>query len=230
MLRYFFTIIIALWAMSVSANVVITGTRVIYPSNQKTVSVQLTNAGKKPSLVQAWIDNGDPKAAPETIKTPFVITPPISRIDGNKGQTLRITYTGASLPNDRESIFYLNVLDIPPKPKDQSQNYLQIALRSRIKLFFRPVELTISPSDAYSQVKWRGQGKQLLVDNPTPYYITYPEVKVGAAETVSANMIAPFSQATFQLNKAIPASATTVTWTVINDYGATPSGTSTMQH
>ncbi len=34
MLRYFFTIIIALWAMSVSANVVITGTRVIYPSNQ----------------------------------------------------------------------------------------------------------------------------------------------------------------------------------------------------
>ena len=60
MLRYFFTIIIALWAMSVSANVVITGTRVIYPSNQKTVSVQLTNVGTKPSLVQAWIDNGDP--------------------------------------------------------------------------------------------------------------------------------------------------------------------------
>lgn len=68
------------------------------------------------------------------------------------------------------------------------------------------------------------------MDNPTPYYITYSEVKVGTAETVSANMIAPFSQATFQLNKAIPASATTVTWTVINDYGATPSGTSTMQY
>ncbi|MFQ1050590.1 fimbria/pilus periplasmic chaperone [Avibacterium paragallinarum] len=230
MLKFFFTIIIAFMAMSVSANVIITGTRVIYPSNQKNVSVQLTNAGTNPSLVQAWIDNGDPKASPETIKTPFVITPPISRIDGNKGQTLRITYTGASLPKDRGSIFYLNVLDIPPKPKDQNQNYLQISLRSRIKLFFRTVELTISPSDAYSQVKWRGQGKQLFVDNPTPYYITYPEVKIGTAETLSANMIAPFSQATFQLNKPIPAKATTVTWTVINDYGATPSGTSAMQY
>ncbi|TID15846.1 molecular chaperone [Avibacterium paragallinarum] len=181
MLKFFFTIIIAFMAMSVSANVIITGTRVIYPSNQKNVSVQLTNAGTNPSLVQAWIDNGDPKAS-------------------------------------------------PPKPKDQNQNYLQISLRSRIKLFFRPVELTISPSDAYSQVKWRGQGKQLFVDNPTPYYITYPEVKIGTAETLSANMIAPFSQATFQLNKPIPAKATTVTWTVINDYGATPSGTSAMQY
>ncbi|HGY8840292.1 TPA: fimbria/pilus periplasmic chaperone, partial [Escherichia coli] len=103
-------IIFTISAYPVSANVVITGTRVIYPAGQHNVNVQLTNVGISPSLIQAWIDNGDPKAAPETIKTPFVITPPIARIDGNKGQTLRLSYTGEPLPADRESVFYLNVL------------------------------------------------------------------------------------------------------------------------
>ncbi|EHV4506050.1 fimbria/pilus periplasmic chaperone, partial [Escherichia coli] len=130
-------IIFTISAYPVSANVVITGTRVIYPAGQHNVNVQLTNVGISPSLIQAWIDNGDPKAAPETIKTPFVITPPIARIDGNKGQTLRLSYTGEPLPADRESVFYLNVLDIPPNPRDKNKNYLQIAIRSRIKIFFR---------------------------------------------------------------------------------------------
>ncbi|MEN2733548.1 fimbria/pilus periplasmic chaperone [Escherichia coli] len=46
-----------------------------------------------------------------------MITPPIFRMDSKSGQTVRIVYTGESLPKDRESLFYLNVLDIPAKPR-----------------------------------------------------------------------------------------------------------------
>ncbi|AIL31989.1 molecular chaperone [Basilea psittacipulmonis DSM 24701] len=213
---------------------VIMATRVIYPSDQKSVSLELTNSGKRPSLVQVWIDNGNPDASPEKITAPFVVTPPVARVDNGKGQTLRITYTGEPLPTDRESIFYVNVLDIPPKPKagEASPNYLQIAIRSRIKLFFRPTTLSISPSEAYQQVKWsleNSKGKTYLVaDNPTPYYITYGTLYAlqngKKIQAPNADMVAPFSQARFLLNSPIK-SAKEIIWTTINDYGGRTKGT-----
>ena len=41
------------------ANIVINGTRVLYPENNKEVIVQLINTGDAPALVQSWIDDGD---------------------------------------------------------------------------------------------------------------------------------------------------------------------------
>lgn len=215
-----------------SANVVITGTRVIYPAGQHNINVQLTNVGTSPSLIQAWIDNGDPKAAPETIKTPFVIMPPITRIDSNKGQMLRLSYTGEPLPTDRESVFYLNVLDIPPNPKDKNKNYLQIAIRSRIKIFFRPESIKIKFSEAYEKVKWGTRDNQLIIENPTPYFITYSQLEIvndrNRYNLPYAGMIAPFSQMSFPLPKPIKA-GTRVNWTVIDDNGARPTGTVLLQ-
>ncbi|MGS9149438.1 fimbria/pilus periplasmic chaperone, partial [Salmonella enterica subsp. enterica serovar Infantis] len=70
-------------------------------------------------------------------------------------------YTGEPLPRDRESGFYLNVLDIPSRPETEESetdggpiNYLQLAVRSRIKLFFRPDTLSQSQADERRQVKW----------------------------------------------------------------------------
>lgn len=212
------------------AGIVVTGTRVIYPAQQKNVSVQLSNIGDSPALVQAWIDNGDPKMLPEQIKTPFVITPPISRVDAEKGQTLRITHTGEALPQDRESVFYLNVLDIPPKPNAEQgiDNYLQFAIRTRIKLFYRP-NFPMASHEAYDKVTWRVEQKQLIADNPTPYFITYNhiELKQGGRtiKVTQPDMVAPFSQQRFALSQSANSSGTVV-WSVINDYGAKQDGES----
>ncbi|MFC0308803.1 fimbria/pilus periplasmic chaperone [Gallibacterium trehalosifermentans] len=222
------------------AGIIILGTRVIYPAEQKSVNVKLENKNPKPALAQAWIDNGDPNVPPEQVKTPFVITPPLSRIEANKGQTLRITYTGDPLPTDRESIFYFNLLDIPPKPsaqmRQENPNFLQIAVRSRIKLFYRPQSLPMSAEEAYQQVEWRvasERGKPVvIVNNKTPYYITYAtiELKQGAktAKAKDADMVAPFSQVSYPLSSAVSGQAT-VHWSVINDFGGKQSGTATLR-
>ena len=130
------------------ANVVITGTRVIYPADQKSISVQLTNVGNEPSLVQSWLDKGNISSNPNTESVPFIIAPPVTRVEANAGQTLRINFTNTeSLAQDRESLFYFNLLDIPPKPSDSdlqnNPNYLQLAIRSRLKFFYRPSGLQI---------------------------------------------------------------------------------------
>ena len=40
------------------ADIVISGTRVIYKSDQKSVNVRLENKGNNPLLVQSWLDTG----------------------------------------------------------------------------------------------------------------------------------------------------------------------------
>lgn len=119
------------------ANVIINSTRVIYPQGSKEVPVQLFNTGAQQALVQAWIDDGNPDSTPETANVPFILTPPVVKIDGKNGQQLRVKMTPVQLPADRESLFYLNLLDIPPLPENSAdKNMMQIAIRSRIKLFF----------------------------------------------------------------------------------------------
>ncbi|MCD4589401.1 fimbria/pilus periplasmic chaperone [Proteus mirabilis] len=107
------------------------------------------------------MDTGDASVAPDSVNVPFIITPLIFRIEPHTGQTLRIMYTGEALPNDRESIFWLNILDISAKPKFENKNnlnvnsnYLQLPIHSRIKLFYRPEKLTRSLSEAYNSVIW----------------------------------------------------------------------------
>ncbi len=55
-------------------NIIVNGTRFIYPGNEKEITVQLSNNADRPALAQAWLDNGDADATPDTITTPFIIT------------------------------------------------------------------------------------------------------------------------------------------------------------
>lgn len=226
----------------VQASVVIMGTRVVYPATKKSINVQLNNDNKSPALVQSWLDMGDATAEPGSIHVPFIITPPIFRMNPESGQSIRIVYTGEPLPQDRESIFYLNVLDVPVKPKmkkgdgdlDGVDNYLQLAVRSRIKFFFRPDNLKIAPVDAYQRVTWHQEdgGRSIKVVNPTPYYITYNKISVGNNEQLipveQGGMISPFSSRVFLL-KDKPAIASKVMWVIVNDYGGYQQGESTLE-
>ncbi|WP_447878353.1 fimbria/pilus periplasmic chaperone, partial [Serratia fonticola] len=144
---------LALFSTHALASVVISGTRVIYPSDAKEVSVKISNVGPSPVLLQSWIDSGDANAKPSAIKVPFVLTPPMNRVEAGKGQTLRISYAGGTLPMDKESVFWLNVLEVPAKSQAKTdENKLQMAFRTRIKLFYRPASLEGNANDAAKAV------------------------------------------------------------------------------
>ncbi|TPG06512.1 molecular chaperone [Rhodanobacter glycinis] len=217
---------------SADASVVIAGTRVVFPAANGEVTVRLNNDGSQPALVEAWIDSGDPASTPDTANVPFLITPPLVRMNAGKGQSLRIVYTGQPLPKDRESLFWLNVLEIPPKPTakpGEEQNTLQFAVRSRLKLFFRPPNLADEPNAAARQVTWKvvadGNGYALEVHNPTPYYITFSKLSL-SVDNVSHmpgnGMVAPLSTLHLPVKDLAraPAAGTVVDYTTINDFGA----------
>ncbi|EAO4398010.1 molecular chaperone [Salmonella enterica] len=205
------------FSADLNASAVISGTRVIYPSDSKEVNVKITNNGTAPVLIQSWIDNGDQNARPSAIKVPFVLTPPINRVDAGKGQTLRISYIGANLPMDKESVYWLNVLEVPGKNQAKAaDNTLQMAFRSRIKLFYRPVGLNGNANDAPKSVKWQSKGNNLQATNPTPYYVNFVNLSVNGKK-VEAAMVPPRSSLTVEL-AGKPGGK--ISGAFVNDYGA----------
>jgi chaperone protein EcpD len=215
------------------ASVTISGTRVIYPADSNEVTVKLSNDSNVPALVEAWIDDGDSKAAPEKVDVPFNIAPQLFRIEAHKNQSLRIVYTGEALPQDRESVFWLNTLDIPPKPKQEGdRNVLQFAVRTRIKLFFRPTKLGGSPEEAAaklvcSRVLNDKSGKLTLrCQNSSPYHISVSELSlISAGQSVKndrGGMIKPNESYDFELSKSLSDSAAPITlqYFAIDDYGS----------
>ena len=213
------------------ASVVISGTRVIYPAAESEVTIKLTNEGTSPALTQAWIDNGDAKASPTSTAVPFVVTPPLSRIDPHKAQTLRILYTGESLPQDKESIFWLDVLEIPPKPSgaDADANVLQLAFRSRIKLFFRPGKLQGAATDAPRQLTWHwaseGGEPAVSVTNPSVYHVTVASFDlvdnagVVLAKSIETDMVDPGQSKLFPLTAEVKRTGIKIRFNTINDFG-----------
>lgn len=221
----------AFTTFQVNADIVISGTRIVYPQSSKDVIVNLDNRGNKPLLVQTWLDDGRDDVNPQELKLPFVITPPVSRIDPQKGQSLRITYMGSALPQDRESLFWFNVLEIPPKSKakeGESLNQLQLAFRTRIKLFFRPDGLKGTPGDAAANLKWsqkkEGNTLSLFAQNDSPYNVSISNVKlkVGSKEyTVDSKSVLPFSGVSMPVKGLSNNISGTVIYNTINDNGGT---------
>lgn len=226
--------------ISARANVLISGTRVVFPAKAGEVTVRLTNENTKPALVEAWIDRGDEHSTPDKVDTPFLITPPLFRMEPHRDQSLRIIYTREPLPDDRETLFWLNVLEVPPKPggaQAADQNYLQLAIRSRLKLFYRPEGLREDRAKAPPQLTFQavadGQEHALAVHNPTPYYLTLAKAQLdvdGHAYATGPGMIAPFGDLRLPLKDLhqAPAAGATVRFESINDYGALTPFTATL--
>lgn len=214
------------------ASVIILSTRVIFPGQAREATVKLSNPGKHAALVQVWIDKGIATASPETLKVPFVVSPPITRIEPGKGQVLRVVYTGESLPADQESVYWFNMLEVPPKVKRKDdQNFVQFAFRTRIKLFFRPSGLSGTQQDAANGLKWalvhEDSGYAVKVTNDSPYYVSLGKVNLTSdGTTYTANgdgMVAPRSSSTFAFPGLTgePSASATLEAEAINDYGGT---------
>lgn len=201
-------------ASTARAGVVIGGTRLIYEGDKKEASLNVNNPERVPYLIQSWVEDGSGNVD----SVPFVITPPLFRLDGEQRNILRVIYTGDDLPKDRESLFWLNVKSIPSAPK--RDNTLQIAVKTRIKLIFRPNGLkSETPEDVTSQLQWKSQGKVLQVSNPTAYYMNFNSIMVNGVSVVDPTFVGPRSTAEFKLpSGGKPVGE--VSWQIISDYGA----------
>lgn len=200
-------------------------TRVIFDGGSKSMSLQISNDNKElPYLAQGWIED----AAGKKLESPLLVLPPLQRVEPGAKSQMKIQATPATtlLPQDRESLFYFNLREIPPK--SDKPNTLQIALQTRVKLFYRPASLMVTQND-YAK-PWQTKvtltlvGDKYQVNNPTPYYVTLSSVSttLEGKEIPSFKplMINPKSSAALNLSARSLGNNPVITY--INDFGGHP--------
>nr|WP_227660560.1 fimbria/pilus periplasmic chaperone [Hafnia alvei] len=213
---------------SAFAGMTISGTRVIFLGSEREKTVRTTNKGATPLLAQVWVDDGSKNDDINNIKVPFTVTPPIYRVEPGKGQSIRLIYNGMTLPQDRESVFWFNLLEIPAvNEAKKNTDRLELAFRTRIKIFYRPSSLKSSGVREVENLKWEiiSSMKGIKVTNPTPYFVSFDSAYItsgGIKSPLSVEMIPPYSSKDVLVN----ASTTQVTKVdsmnvkLINDYGS----------
>ncbi len=213
-----------LTAQTAQAAIALDRTRVIINGGEHSQTLSISNQNKSlPYLAQSWLEN----AQGQKIENPLTALPPLQRVEPGAKSQIKVQATGAlaQLPQDKETLFYFNVREIPPKSKQA--NTLQIALQTRVKLFYRPQALAVSPGDGNVPQKaltLTKEGDRYRLTNPTGYYVTL--VRAGATENgadlpgFKAIMVAPKSSEMLAGSAAALGSHPVLTY--INDFGGRP--------
>ncbi|MEL4012841.1 fimbrial biogenesis chaperone [Dryocola clanedunensis] len=206
-----FTCLLAILSITAAnAGVIIGGTRVIYDGGKKESSLSVSNPDNVPYLIQSWIETQSGGAE----KAPFVITPPLFRLNQGQQNVMRIVRAG-NLAENKESMYWLNIKSIPSSPK--KDNTLQIAVKTRIKLIYRPEALKGKvPGELAEQLKWTRVGDELQVTNPTGYYMNFNEIKVGGKSLPDVTYVAPGANTKFKM----AGNSGAITFRLITDFGA----------
>lgn len=104
--------------------------------------------------------------------------------------------------------------------KNEGQNILQLAIRSRFKFIYRPAGLG-NRDAAAEKLALSANGSSLSVSNPTPFYITVSRISRNGGKALNSKtvMFAPQSSQTIALSSAV-SKGETLTVNNINDYGA----------
>ena len=212
----------SLLAQSAYSAIALDRTRVIYDEGEKSVSIGLTNEHKtSPYLAQAWIENNKD----EKVNSPFIVTPPVHRIEADSKSQIKVQAIPAvaQLPKDRESVYYLNVREIPPR--SDKVNVLQIALQTKIKLFYRPASIAtkdrLENLPQENEIKIIKQGGNNVVKNPSPYYLSITKLKKGNTdvENFEPIMVPPLGE--MSLGQTAGDIGTSPTLVYLNDFGGT---------
>lgn len=209
-------LLLASMIMPAWGGIIIYGTRVIYPAQKKDITVQILNDDSRSSLVQAWIDDGDVSIPPEKIKVPLILTPPVVRVAGGAGQQLKIKSLANHLATDRESLFYLNVLDIPPNSAEgEGKNRIKFAMQNRIKLIYRPQGISGVDKKSFSRLKLNSTAGGIKVKNESANWIVIPTIEGSGKINNQTLLLAPRSE---QL-VAVKTFVSRYTVTLIDDHG-----------
>lgn len=194
------------------AGVVVGGIRVVYHGEKKESSLRIENPDKTPYLIQSWVEATEGASK----KAPFVITPPLFRLDAEQKNILRIVQAG-TLPQNQESLFWLNIKSIPYVAK--TENSLQVAIKTRIKLIYRPEALKSNSEEQTHALTWQHAGNKIQVTNPTDYYMNFNAININGKALADVTFVAPHATAQFPV--AGGQSSGNVSWKLINDYGVT---------
>ncbi|MDS1138896.1 molecular chaperone [Pusillimonas sp. SM2304] len=198
---------------SAFAGIALNSTRVIIENGKKEASFGVRNMGDD-ILIQSWLDE---EVDTGTVKH-FTLTPQLIRVKANGEQIVRLMYEGVGAPTDKESMFWLNVQEIPQRHMGDSS--IQIAVLQRIKVFYRPPGLPGNLPSAIRNIEWTYANGKVRIYNPSTYHVTLVALASNGKLLENALVIAPGQTYTIAGASARNAGSTSsITYSAVTDFG-----------
>lgn len=176
------TVAVALTTLSATpamAAFVLNGTRYIYDEGKKNLSMEVTNNAKETYGGQVWVEN----ATQDKAGVFMVPSPPVFKVEPGKKQVVRLMNVNPALPTDRESLFWINVQELPPKPAQTDGGAaIAIAMNTRVKLIYRPKAVSEGRKDAERKITTERRDGVVWLKNPTPYWFAVTGLKVNGKD------------------------------------------------
>ena len=223
------------------AGMLVDKTRVIFHAGEVTQGMSIMNVNSYPSFVQLWVDTGDINNFQQSEESPFLLIPPIFNLRASEIKSVKVIYNGKSLPADRESLFWINIYEVPAmKETFTKEQFLLMSMKTQMKLIYRPASLNGDVNRAGESVSCSIQhvpSMLLSCRNNTGYFLSYNNIHVISGSTLYKAttdldlMIKPFSENRFALTALpIPATGKTdrIDFSLINDKGEIDSITKTI--
>lgn len=203
------SVLLLLLPLSALGTIQVNTTRVIFSELENEQTVEVKNVGKRTALIQVWLSEND---ANDKIKnTGFIITQPMFKVKSEKSKVVRIIGTDEIknlYPKDRETMLWINFLDIPPENKN-GENSLNIAVHTKMKFFYVPENVDTTRSEAADKLSWKveRQGKQsyLIAKNNSPIYVSLGKLALKNNMTIKldSSTVAPFGETKYEITGEI---------------------------
>lgn len=199
--------------------------RVIYSEADKQgVTLTATNTSASPYLMQSWVRPVDSDTGDVDLRwygnpiMPFIVTPPLARMEAYGELVVRIRRNDVPLPRDRESVFFVSMKALPAQQTDRKQMVMTVV--SNLKLFYRPAGLSKrAVADMATRLTFGRADNRLIANNPTPYWLTFSRLQVGntrLGKPALRLMVPPFGSQSYAIPE--PASGQ-VSWQLIDEDG-----------
>lgn len=200
------------------ASVVVGGTRLVFDGAKNNAVITVENKDQSSNIVQSWLSVVD---AASPAKDAFIITPPLVPSQSRRERIRARCPLRKKLPDDRESMFWLNIKGIPATEYVPDKNVVQFAINSKIKLIYRPAALKGNTPESYAEkLQWGKAGDSVTVKNNSPLYMNFSQVSLNGKNISGAWFAAPFSTLKIPVQSTLSATGKKeITWSVINDYG-----------
>lgn len=204
----FILIILLLISGESQAAVIMNASRIVMEGiREKTVTFD--NTSENPYIVQIEPDNNE--------KPDFFAMPPIFKIREKGGQAVKIKLSSNSLPQDKESLFYMSFTQIPGIIKGEGDsNRLNIVIKSRLKIIYRPKSVNAFTANDENNVSYKYQSGKLIVSNNTPNVLSIRDISNGEHVLAKKLTLLPGENYSTFINSHLSGPLRAV---IINDYG-----------
>lgn len=189
--RILVIIFLSFFTGTATAGVVIGATRLVIHEKAGFKDVHFRASGGSTYLVISRVMTAATREAHSTEKAEgFTVLPPAFVLKGGQERQLRIIADAARiLPRDRETMLYFMVSSVPESSKEK--NSVQIAVRTWIKLFYRPASLE---GKAVPPLKVMRDGDSVVMKNDSPFYISLSGVSLQGQTVTSPGDILPYGE------------------------------------